>query len=170
MSIKDKNNHGFTLIELIIVMAIIAILSAIIVPSIGKLSRSKKVEHANYNSKLVFMEVQREVNKIQYANDTDKVKLIYGQYNGTKTVIKAKINSDPVTTLDINLSLSDELMKSSWYACVDNDSQVVKYLVWTQNYGTVPTALTSYTTVSQQNSYNAGVTNLKDLIGLYPRT
>ncbi len=81
----NKNKKGFTLIELVIVLAILGILVAIIVPSWSYFVRRSRERTANAKAKMVFNACQTEVTRISMKerpllniiNDptTDSVKL-----------------------------------------------------------------------------------------------
>ena len=51
---KKSNRKGFTLVELVVVIAIIGILAAILVPTMMNYVKKAKLKSANSNAKLVF--------------------------------------------------------------------------------------------------------------------
>ena len=173
MSIKDKNNHGFTLIELIIVMAIIAILSAIIAPSISKMVHKKNIQQANYNAKLIYMEVQKALNEYQYINDSYIVDYMYTEYDSDTGKVNIKMTiagCSPDPTLNKELALPDDVTKSSWYASCNNEKHFVDFVTWNQDYTLDSKSnLAGVTNVDVQKNKNANVSSKKDIIGFYPQ-
>ena len=57
---KKSNRKGFTLVELVVVIAIIGILAAILVPTMMNYVKQSKLKTANSNAKLVFTTVNNE--------------------------------------------------------------------------------------------------------------
>lgn len=59
------NKKGFTLVELVVVIAIIGVLAAILVPTMMSYIRKAKLKSANSNAKIVFNTVNAVVNDMQ---------------------------------------------------------------------------------------------------------
>ncbi|MBQ5333213.1 MAG: type II secretion system protein [Oscillospiraceae bacterium] len=58
MDKSKRKLRGFTLLELVVVMAILAVMAAVLIPSISGLLRSNKVKAANEQAQQVFMASQ----------------------------------------------------------------------------------------------------------------
>lgn len=170
MKFRLKNKDGFTLVELIIVIGIIAIMSAVVIPSIGKITRDKQVNHANYNAQLVFMELQKYVNTFDYTNSSEILYSAHGKYDDIYSTVTEQISaSSGNIDIEPQLTLSDEVEKSIWYAEIDNKTKTVKYVVWVEDYNVSYSTISGVTNVSQQKAYNSTVSSKKQIVGLYPR-
>ena len=59
------NKKGFTLVELVVVIAIIGVLAAILIPTMMSYIKKAKLKNANSNAKIVFNTVNAVVTDMQ---------------------------------------------------------------------------------------------------------
>ena len=166
---KNKNLSAFTLVEIIVVIGIIAILSATIVPNIGKHTRSKQVSYANENAKIVYRALQRETNKLVYADNDKQATLAWGTYDGS-THTEILVVDGANVPIDLKLILPDDIRNGTWTAVIDGPTNIVQYVNWVPDY-TVSTSTISglhFTSYSDQDVYNSTISSRQKLVGSYP--
>ena len=126
---KKSNRKGFTLVELVVVIAIIGILAAILVPTMMNYVKKAKLKSANSSAKLVYTTVNNMAADLMVDGDDAKIS---GQ---TVSKISDLKSSDENKKLQnaVYQALSDN-GNTAGYACwaIDNTSHNVLVAQWAQ--------------------------------------
>lgn len=124
----QKNNKGFTLVELIIVIAIIAILLALITPNLTAFLGTAEDTAEKANAKTAYSSAFAWATSEKAAGRTVTA--------GTVTITKGEstLTTNPATTYDgvLTYFVADEITKGTTIAIVFGDNNSVTSVTWTE--------------------------------------
>ncbi len=156
---KNNKLRGFTLIELIVVIAIIGILAAFLVPNMLGYVRDSRVARCNANAKSIYSGAQLAI--------TDYVKI--GEYVSTDEVFICQAEGDGVCVsvssneekIDITDYIGGEF--KGYFGFITNiEGSGCSYAMWSENPVNETMLRTQMTLEDVENTVNS------DMRGCYP--
>ena len=162
---RNLKTKGFTLVELIVVIAIIGVLAAVLVPAMLGYMRDSKISQANQNAHAVYTAAQAAITKYATAKGTSQTK--NSDFGGSVAAKGGAPGSDAkstaVTLDDFGDYLGDQFV--GWYSFHTGASgDTVDYALWTLDKGAAPTLADAKDEAAQIAGYKAGT-----LVGVHPQ-
>lgn len=160
---KKLRLKGFTLVELIIVMGIIAVLAIIILPWVVGYLRDSRISAANQNAQIVYTASSGWLAK--QVSDNDNGDDLKGTYTIDTLVAKSDHTSSitftnvGVTTDDLRSKLGDKFYGGAVFV-TETDGNAVKFALWEAS--SIPTG-TVQLKASDQDAFGSKITGCSPL-------